>query len=348
MNLRWCAFTGALMLLSVGFTTLHLGVAQDPPGVKTRWWDGTTQTVDTTHGNGRPASHTELSDDGRTILVQQKWSYEGALVYSAQRHKNGRFEVKEFTYDGKVLTSHTLWAGDMSYFLFQRAYYRNGQLMLEEINTEDGMVTSDRRHFNEDGTLQMEYHILKNADQETREYRDGKLFKVFLLRGSGDRETTTFYPSGTMRSFQKAVKLDGSFRHDVFRADGTLQLRREKPGDSAMLTVTVYSRGEQARFRQSYDSGTLTEVIEYSSQTGQPARRLLVRNGSTLQVELFRPDGTLARKKQLANGRVVRQITYDETGKTVTADIQGGEVEPVNPSLIADPFQKIDEEEESN
>lgn len=222
MSARWCAFTGALMLGFVLVTFLHKAVMQDAPGVTTRWWDGTLNTVDKHHANGQVASRTVYGDDGKTVLAYQEWTIDGALVRQKIRQKDGRVEEKRFSVDGKVLLNYALWNGDERSFVIKREYHDNGKLSSEVIMTEDGQHAQHRRTFSSDGSLEEEYKILSNADQETISYLNGKPARRFVFKANGDTETTAYYPSGAIRMSERTIRLTGAREVKCFSEDGRL------------------------------------------------------------------------------------------------------------------------------
>lgn len=343
MNLRWCAFTGVLMLVSVGATFLHQEAVKDPPGVVTRWWDGTMQTVDTFHSNGRIRTHTEYSDDGKTILVYKQLTRDGVVVHEKIRLEDGNLEDKTFAADGKTLRNYTLWFGDESYFLVQRSYFDTGKLASEVIKTEDGKVTQTERIFNEDGSLAQEFFVNRSAAQESKEYNRGVLISHSVLHGSHDRDVFTFYPDGSKRSVERTIKLNGESTFQLFNRRGQLLAERYRAPDGEFSTNKVYNSAGQITLEQRFDQVMdPVEVIEYAPATGLPTRKLTINlRESLITVSRYRADGTLHLVKEMQGGNIVRQRTYDAEGKTVVADIRGGEPEIIANSLFNDASRSV-------
>jgi len=225
MKLVWCAFTGALMLLSVLVTHQQRMAAEDPPGVITRWWDGTMQSVDRTFPDGKPYLHTEYGEDGNTILVHKEWSRQGALVHQQLRLKDGKLEEKRWDYTGKTLHEYTLWLGDGSSFTIQQLYHANGVLASEVTKTEDGLLTNREVSWDRLGRLIGEYHIRSNASHERKSYDEGRLVSKRTDFGSGDWEEITYWPNGNPRFRVYYTKLTGKLTEESFNQDGTLSLQ---------------------------------------------------------------------------------------------------------------------------
>lgn len=225
MRLVWCAFTGALMLLSVLVTHQQRTAAEDPPGVVTRWWDGTLQSQDETWPNGKPASHTEYGEDGKTILLQQQWTPEGVLSREFKRLKSGQAEERVWDRSGKILRLYRLWLGDQSTYIIERVYHANGLMQREETKTEDGMLVNSRSSWNAAGVIENEYHIMPNASHETKQYMDGKIFTKRTDFGSGDWEELNYFPNGNVRQRMYFTKLTGKLTEESFNEDGTPALK---------------------------------------------------------------------------------------------------------------------------
>lgn len=351
MNLKWCAFTGALMLASVFATFYHKEVNQDPPGVSTRWWDGTVQSRETRFSSDKLQSRTEYGDDGITVVRYQEWNWEGKLVHSKVRDKKtGQVEEKRFSDDGAVLVVHKLWNGDERTFLVEREFHpRTGKLLSETINTADGLTAAEQRRFDDNGTLFMERRVLDNADQETKMFSGGKLRQRSVFKANGDQWVETFNDAGVMTSRSKEIRLDGDSVYERFSArTGKLVARRENNMNDRkqMATVSVFHDGEKVRLRQTFARGTLIKIEEFSIETGLPTRTVVVVNNVAVEAQLFGKDGRLERVKKLnSDGSVTKTIDYDADGKTVDSEKEGGEPEVVDPKLFEEALFMIEEGE---
>lgn len=223
MNLKWCVFIGALMLASVGVTLLHQGLAHDPAGVHTRWWDGTRDKVETFYANGKLRSSTTFGDDGKTVLTLKEWSYSGALTHEKARREDGKVYEKLFSDDGQVLMQETLWVGDESYFVAQREYHSNGKLAMETIMTEDGRAPTLRRLLNSKGELLEEARILSNADQQVNSYENSILIRRQTFKANGDVVIEVFFDGTEIVSLRNTmIRLDGRVITENFDRSGKL------------------------------------------------------------------------------------------------------------------------------
>lgn len=336
LNIRWCVFTGALMLAFVGVTFVHKEVAQDPPGVHTRWWDGTTQSVDTQFPDGKPRTHTEFSDDGKTVLLAQEWEYgSGALIHEKKRHKDGRVEEKVWYRGGKQLETHTLWLGDEMNYQAQIRYYPNGKMASQDIKTEDGQLSVDMKQWDDKGVIQTQVEIRSNAEQVQTFFQDGKKYRESILEGTGDRINASFWDNENYKMRTRQVKLDNSTVTEAFYRDGSLRVKivTQRNYDSE---VSVFAPGDKLKLKQSFKNDYPVRVEEISIQTGKPTRVLTIgRNERVEKVEIFRADGTLEKVKQLAgDGKVIRTTEYNADGKTVASEKDGGDSETINPKLL--------------
>jgi antitoxin component YwqK of YwqJK toxin-antitoxin module len=223
MNLKWCVFIGALMLASVGVTFLHQGLAQDPIGVHTRWWDGTRDKADVFYPDGQLASSTTYGDDGKTVLTLKEWSRRGALTREKTRREDGKVYEKLFSEDGKVLLQETLWVGDESYFVGQREYHDNGKLAMETIMTEDGRAPTLRRVLNSKGELLEEARILSNADHQVNEYKNSIVVRRQTFKANGDVVIEVFFEGTEIVSLRNTmIRLDGRVITENFDRSGKL------------------------------------------------------------------------------------------------------------------------------
>ncbi len=349
MSLKWCTFTGALMLGFVYLTFHHKEVAKDPPGVTKRWWDGTIQSKETRRNDGSLENRTEYGDDGKTVVSFKEWSWEGVLFHSKIRQKDGRVEEKHFAEDGKSLRLYTLWNGDEKTFVIRREYSFNGKMLSELIMTEDGLQMAESRRFNDDGTLFLEQKVLDNADQETKMFsRDGKLTSRNLFKGSGDRWEERYHKNGKIAERTKMIRLDGSSETEGFSEEGKLIWTRviEMPGKKRMI-LTVYD-GDKVKMRKFTDLRTysLQTVEEYSLENGKVQRRIwLAGDNQPTKVEKFRKDGTLEKVLFLdsvvettAPFIITKTVEYDETGTKITSEKEGGEAEKIDPAILRDGF----------
>lgn len=370
MNLKWCAFTGALMLAFVALTFVHKEVSQDPPGVVTRWWDGTLQSVESKYDNGKLARRTTYGDDGKTVITLEEWDWSGALTHTKIRGKNGRVEEKTFQEDGKTVASYKLWNGDELTFVIERRFFRSGKVATETINTEDGLTTVEQRQFEENGQLRVERIVLDNADQATSMFNNGKLTNRSIFKANGDSWDEQFDENGKLQTRSKQVRLDGSSVVETFFPDGKvssrseeklgkslmerfdasgkLVLRRENDGKSRSMTnVTVFD-GDKVKLRQYLKSWQLARTEEISTSTGTITRAIDIEyikpkkpfespTPVARRVEVYRADGTLERVKLLKDdGSVAKTIEYDSTGKTIASEKEGGEAESIDQKLLQD------------
>jgi|AGTN01.3.fsa_nt_gi MORN repeat variant. len=331
-TLRWCTITGALMLATVAVTYLHKEVAADPAGVETRWWDGTKKTQVTYYADGKVESRTEYGDDGKTVIAFRKYDWQGNLRQEKIRLKNGNVEDSMYGFDGKknILRQYTLWLGDESNFLVTQMYWDNGQLRLEVVKTDDGLVAKHSRQWDENGVLLAESQILPNAAQQTDQYEEGKLVLRQTLYGTGDLVTQSFRADGTMSNEEKMIKLTDSSESTYFDAKGVPVFGSEQWRDGTEV-LNLYKNGVLAIKHTAYKPGSPNYVEELSAD-GKVTRKLVFdNNGNPARVYLYRGDGTLAREKQLSGKgnttTVTKQLDYDETGTKVTATSDTGEPE---------------------
>jgi len=236
MTLKWCVFIGALMLAAVFFTQDHQNTVHkfSSEGVHTRWWDGTREKVDFFHSNGKLAQSTTYGDDGKTVLTLKEWSYDGALTHEKTRREDGKVYEKVFSEDGKVLLQETLWVGDESYYVTQRDYHSNGNLVMETVMTEDGRAPILRRMLDSNGVLLEESRIKSNATQEVNSYENGALIRRQTFGANGDLTVELFFAGTEIVSQRtKMIRLDGSVTTQNFDRNGKLlesspSLRREE------------------------------------------------------------------------------------------------------------------------
>ncbi len=349
MSLKWCALTGALMLGFVYLTYQHKAVSTDPPGVKTRWWDGTLASKETVRPDGSVENRTEYGDDGKTVVSFREWNSEGVIWHSKMRQKDGRVEEKHFADDGKTIRRYTLWNGDEKTFFIRREYGYNGKMNSETIMTEDGLVVQEERNFNDDGTLFLERKVLDNADQETKIFsRDGKVARRSLFKGSGDLWEERYHANGKVAERTKMIRLDGSSETEAFTEEGKLLWTRavEKPGKKRMI-LTVWD-GDKVKLRKftNLNTYTLETVEEYSRETGKVTRRIwLAGDNQPTKVEKFRADGTLEKVLTIdptkENFPVTKTVEYDETGSKVTSEKEGGEPEKFDRGILSDGFAYV-------
>lgn len=341
MTLKWCAFTGALMLAFVAATYVHKGVTADPPGVETRWWDGTTASKEVRYRNGQLASRVEFGDDGKTVITLREWNMQGALTHSKLRSiKDGTVEEKLFTNDGKILILHKLWNGDELTFRAERNFWpNNGKIRSEVINTEDGLVPAEERQFDRNGTLNMERKILDNADQETRSFTDGKLRSAGIFKANGDLWQETYDDEGRVTMRQKSIRLTGASSTEGFHKGKLIYTQESSNGRDSSATIF---KGDKVKRKLLYRDYNLIQVDEYSLETGLVKRTLMPLQADFKivagEVRLFRADGTLETVKVLnKDGTVKKTVTYDATGKEKLSETPGGASEAIDERLFIDP-----------
>jgi antitoxin component YwqK of YwqJK toxin-antitoxin module len=316
MNMKWCAFTGALMLLFVVAALTHQVVSQDPPGVTSRWWDGTRQSVEKFYDNGKPSLRIEYGDDGKTVLSYTKWSRNGAVVLQKQRQEDGTLEEKEFTDDGKTLLHYVLWNGDGQSFRIEREYspYPDslGKLTSEEVKTPDGRLTIERRSYYPPGVLSSETKILDDGwgDNQNDSYSNGKLVSRSILRGSGDQIQIRFHDNGTMASRSTVFAFNHSSTGEFFDDQGRPTVMRETSGDHPMDPVVSLYHAGKLKYKQVFNHFSLERLEEY------------------------REDGTLARVKHFKDGKIVREEQFDGSGKTVVSEKSGGKFDSIDGRLL--------------
>ncbi|MDZ4838314.1 MAG: hypothetical protein SGJ27_31405 [Candidatus Melainabacteria bacterium] len=339
MNLKWCAFTGALMLVFVAATFYHKEVTQDPPGVSTRWWDGSLQSVEHKYANGKLEQRTTYGDDGKTVLTYETWDSKGKLMHSKIRRKDGRVEEKLFREDSESLASFKLWNGDELTFVVEQKFGRNGKLLSEVIMTEDGLVAAEQRQFDDKGNLQIETRVLDNADQETSMFSGGVRTARNVFKANGDSWSESFDEKGRLTSRDVRVRLDNSSVRETFAPDGKVTARSEHDGKPASLTHITVFEGDKVKLRQTVKNWSMVKVEEVSVQTGLATRVLQFdqKTSTVNRVEIIRKDGTLERVKLLdIEGKVTKTIEYDATGKTVASEKEGGDPEAIDPKLLND------------
>jgi antitoxin component YwqK of YwqJK toxin-antitoxin module len=340
MTLKWCAFTGALMLAFVFATLIHKGVTADPPGVETRWWDGTVASKEVRYPNGKLAMRVEFGDDGTTVISLKEWNEHGALIHSKQRSiEDGTVEEKQFTYDGKILVLHKLWNGDELTFRAERTFWpNNGKISTETINTEDGLVPAEVRQYDREGNLQMERKILDNADAVTTMYSSGKVTSRSIFKANGDSWEEMVWGDGSLKYRSKTTRLDGEQESEGFTPSGKLLFKAT--GNLQTKVREVYEpESGKLRLRQYYKGWGMVKVEEYSLDTGRVTRAYVIDDdrGIVSAVQQFRADGTLELVKQLDVGdKVVKTTTYDAAGKTIVSEQAGGTPENLDRDIFLD------------
>ncbi len=340
MTLKWCAFTGALMLAFVFATLIHKGVTADPRGVETRWWDGTVASKEVRYPNGKLASRVEFGDDGTTVISLNEWNERGALIHSKQRSiEDGTVEEKQFTYDGKILVLHKLWNGDELTFRAERTFWpNNGKISTETINTEDGLVPAEVRQYDREGNLQMERKILDNADAVTSMYSNGKVTSRSIFKANGDSWEEMLWDDGSLKYRSKTTRLDGEQESEGFTPSGKLLFKLTGNLQAKVREVYEPDSGK-LRLRQYYKGWGMVKVEEYSLDTGRITRIYLIDDdrGIVSAVQQFRADGTLATVKQLDVGdKVVKTTTYDAAGTTIVSEQTGGTPETIDQDVFLD------------
>ena len=342
MKIRWCAFTGALMLCFVSATYLHQAVSRDPPGVTTRWWDGTVSTKSVVYPDGKPRSFVQYGDDGETVLHMQVWNHNGVLIQEKIRKAEGTLEENQFSSDGKTLLRYRLWNGDENSYQLARDFYLDGKLQMEDVRTEDGTNTKRKRTFDTDGRLYNEYRILDNADQQTDNYWDGKLTSTSIFKANSDQVTISYYqddglPAGQMASRDTQVFWNHSSKQERFTEDGQLAYSLTTDNDSRDRAglASIYGKGK-LKYTQHFSSWELASTEEFSVDTGLLTRQIVLdpQSNRAYLVKLYRADGSLARTKSVREGKVVKQADYDSSGKDIVSEQQGGEPEIVAPKLL--------------
>ncbi len=294
-NLKWCAFTGAIMLAFVGITYVQGEKSQDRPGISTRWWDGTKKSHETRYPDGKLRSQTHYSDDGRTVILDKEWDWEGNLISQKIRLEDGRMEEKLWYRGGKTLQLHTLWLGDENYYQFKRAYFRNGVLQSEDIRTEDGQTSVLKRIFNEAGVILDKVEILSNADQVTTKYTHGKKNYERVLRGTGDVIESDFWDDEVIKDRVSEIKLDGSTISDKFDRKGVLLSTSTIYADSDDIVVVLYPTG-RVKFKQKFKGTRLWQVEEFKDNKDESPSRILILNGTgaVQSIQILRQDSSVS------------------------------------------------------
>ncbi len=358
MTMRWCVLTGALMLACVVATFTFKNVVQDTPGVYTRWYDGTTQRVDVFYPNGKLQSTTTYGEDGKTVIILVELTDEGAIVHSRVRREDGKVLEKRYSEDGKVMLFQTLWSGDGTYYLEQRQFFQSGTLRSETIMTENGAAPVSRKMFNPDGSLMMESHILNNADQEMKQYINGKMIHRSLFKANADQIEEFYNPvTDALTRRTTRVALTGDFTSEYFNSAGELvysstvlgagttnpfssnaannasqAINGTKPPE--VVINSVYAKGKLI-LRQTGVEFLLKAVEEFTPGQTTPRRKIeLDDNGHVITVSIYRTDGSLMRVKHLEGGVVTSQDDYDATGSKIIHKEQGGEPETISPDLL--------------
>jgi antitoxin component YwqK of YwqJK toxin-antitoxin module len=339
MTIKWCTFTGALMLLAVLCTHMQQSVTSDPPGVTSRWWDGTRASEVKYYKNGQMSARTIYGDDGHSVLSSMRWNPAGAVTYSLIRQKDGTVEEKAFSYDGKVLLRYRLYNGDMQSTRVVREYSDDtGKIVQERIWTPDGKQMIESREWDRLGRLSFESRIMDNkwADNVTDYYQDGKLSRRTILRGTGEQFEIRFGSNGKMstRTMYNGFTDDAS--EETFDGNEQLLYSRESFGRQPGLAFyRIYENGK-LKYKQTFKSGELQNVEEYTPGSPELVRTIYVdANRRVVAVHRFRSDGTLSVVKTIKDGNVVKQQRYDSTGKTVVSTDASGEPEVIDPDATA-------------
>lgn len=337
LNIKWCLFTAALMACSVGFSHLHTQTSQDPPGLTKRWWDGTAQSYDSAFPDGNPHLHIEYAEDGKTVLVRKEWNYAGALMHSKIVLEDGRIEEKEWYYDGKVLANHIIWLPGGVRYQHKRQFWTNGNIQLEEENTEDGESNILKKTYDELGRITYSYQVLSNADQLKTYFSEGKKVSENRLKGTGDTVDSIFGADEELISRTTVLKLDSSRKEEYFGKSEKLVYLNERFPEKRKSFASVYKKGV-LQYKQHFQSGNLKEIHEFTD--GKTLARTISYNSEdNAVVKIYREDGTLSLRKEFnLKSEVMRTIVYDLDGKTVVSEKDGGEPEKFDERL----FQSVD------
>jgi antitoxin component YwqK of YwqJK toxin-antitoxin module len=326
------------MLAFVAATYVHKGVTQDPPGVETRWWDGTMASKEVRYPNGKLMMRAEFGDDGTTVITLREWNEAGALTHSKLRQKDGTVEEKVFSANGKILLLHKLWNGDELSFRAERTFWPdNGKLRMEQIMTEDGINTAESRQYDRQGNLSMERRIQDNADQVSTSYRDGKVVSRSIFKANGDLWEELLWDDGSLKMRNKEVRLNGDKESEGFTPKGTLLFKLT--GNIRNSVREIYTADGKVRLRQIYRGWGLLKVEEVSLETGKVTRAFIIdeNRGILGSIEKFRADGTLESVKKLEVGdKVVQTTEYDAAGKNIISQKPGGEREVIDQDIFLD------------
>mgnify|MGYP003384314554 CR=1 FL=1 len=323
LNIKWCLVTGALMLCAVVFTHMQSESSQVPPGVTTRWWDGSVQSVNSSFPNGKPQLRIEYAEDGKTELLRREWNSNGMLMIEKVRLPDGKVEEKEWYNDGKVLAHQIIWVTEGKSFQSKLNFHTNGNKSGEEIRTEDGQSALSRKFFDESGTITSSYEVLPNADQREVEYSEGKMVQESILRGTGDVVYSIFRDNENLVNRSTRFKLDKRLIEEFFGNSGRPLYTKEVFPETGESIVSVFKEG-RLLFKQHFKSGNLSEVTEYTG--GKTIARVikLARDGSA-EIRALRFDGTLQTVKEYNPKReVTRTLNYATNGTTLESEHAGG------------------------
>ncbi|MBX9692033.1 MAG: hypothetical protein K2Z81_06590 [Cyanobacteria bacterium] len=352
MTLRWCAYAGAAMIIAV-LVSLYLSPADsEPPGEKHRWWDGTLESRERYHSNGNLFSRTTFGDDGESILTHEEWDSDGTLRKSKMRLPDGTLEVKWFNRD-KQLERYQLRTGDDQLDLIVRDYFKNGKLRSESISSPDGQFVVGEKEFYESGQLKHASALSKTGEQtEEAYYESGKAKKKHKQSLTGEVNTEWFYENGTLRRKDHLTREEGALI-ETFTPEGKLEVKHVEEVGKTDVYRTVYNKDGKVNYKQTWTPSaddpryhSLALVEEFAGKE-KPLRIFKLEDGRTVEIRLFREDGTLAMVQHTnRKGEVSRQEEYDDKGEKVVKETQGGEVKDFDPELLKlkniDPREKED------
>ena len=353
MNLKWCALTGALIIISGFAITLFAPATGDPPGVTTRWWNGTVETIEEIRYDGS-RTVTTFGDDGQTVVKYERFDYDGKLRQIAQRLPEGTVETKWFRSGGE-LERYTLRSPDERDLLEAREYHPDGTLQREEIYTKDGRMLLKRRTYDKNGKLKESEDMRPNGDRVSESYySNGNLKSRSNYSLGGKYDKVMHYSDGTL--YYRETVTDKESHLDTYDREGrSLVHRTSNPDGTIHFEVSDEGKLVYRQTWKPYDglSHFLHKVEEYDSEGKFVERSVSVDiYGRPEEIERYRGDGTLKSRQRIRYERSsrtpisVEEVEFDESGKTELNTVEDSKPGKVSSKRLNIPDTNLPREED--
>jgi len=307
LNLKQCVLTGALMLAIIPLSYYHLSLVADPPGVHTRWYDGSVEMTETFYPSGKIQIRTTYGEDGKTVITLKEWSEDGILLREKARRQDGKVVEKryEFSQNPSQVSAETLWAADESFPLAERQYYRNGSVQMEQLMTEDGHAVSLMRAYEQNGNLKLERRVLDNADQQGTEFNNGQPVRREVMKANGDHWAEIFYDGTEVVSQRQIeIRLTGEQISERFDKKGILTYRQSLLNE---VIVARYAAGKKV-LEQTLRNYDVVEVRQYDEAEKLTRKLSLDAKGNVVRVEVYAADGSLVRSNNGTGESIDRSL----------------------------------------
>ncbi len=337
MSLRWCTYTGAAMIIAVLTTYFLLPRDADPPGIKTRWWDGTLESEEQYHYDGKLFSRTIYGDDGKSVVKHEQWDPDGALRMSKVRLADGTLELHRYTPKGQV-EQYQLRTGDDRLQLIERNYLADGKLSTEKLFSPDGSyMISYKRNF-DNGQLRHSVTLTKTGEQtEEIYYRSGKLKKQSNQSINGQAKTTWFYEDGKVLRKDSVSREEGVLV-ETFDRNGQLDVRHVEKNDDPNVYRTMFKDGKVSHKQTwkvfSNNRFHRLDLVEEYNGKDKPVRSFEIEDDKVTSILYFREDGTRARRIHIKGSQVEREEEFDEKGDKVVKESKDGVIPAFDASML--------------